>query len=519
MKALRKLFPVLLAILLVATATFGALQAAAFYYGQWVGFGTVTGTSARTVASGVTYDNLYVSGTYGGNQRLQTMTFNPKTGNYVPLVYTKYSGYGDTTYNSAVKAESLGYDVKGAVNASFFSFTGASCNTYGGVNISDGKIMQGSNSHGQTWMLAFDSDGSANLVWSKVTFSMTAKNGAWSAPVENVNICPETTYTGIYYYDEFCGSNTDTKAAGVEIVFEKQNGTQLTVGGTLEGKVVAVRSNTSSGGSIGANRFVLYASNSSSYAASLRGLAIGDTVKITATETVAGAKTIMENCNSAFVTYGYHIVSNGQNVTASNGLGESFNTARAQRSAIGIRADGSIVLVASSGRTSSYAGLTVYELADYLISQGCVTAVNLDGGGSTQMTVENTSGNLEAVLSSSRRVANSILIVARPAVSSADKNTLNSLLSQANTLVATHILSGNTAYLDSAISYAFGIYNSPKAMPGDYTKAIMRLREGIAGVTVSGYRAGIFQLDTTQSLRSSASASASSLAQIPAGKV
>ena len=518
MKALRKLFPVLLAILLVATATFGALQAAAFYYGQWVGFGTVTGTSARTVASGVTYDNLYVSGTYGGNQRLQTMTFNPKTGNYVPLVYTKYSGYGDTTYNSAVKAESLGYDVKGAVNASFFSFTGASCNTYGGVNISDGKIMQGSNSHGQTWMLAFDSDGSANLVWSKVTFSMTAKNGAWSAPVENVNICPETTYTGIYYYDEFCGSNTDTKAAGVEIVFEKQNGTQLTVGGTLEGKVVAVRSNTSSGGSIGANRFVLYASNSSSYAASLRGLAIGDTVKITATETVAGAKTIMENCNSAFVTYGYHIVSNGQNVTASNGLGESFNTARAQRSAIGIRADGSIVLVASSGRTSSYAGLTVYELADYLISQGCVTAVNLDGGGSTQLTVENTSGNLEAVLSSSRRVANSILIVARPAVSSADKNTLNSLLSQANTLVATHILSGNTAYLDSAISYAFGIYNSPKAMPGDYTKAIMRLREGIAGVTVSGYRAGIFQLDTTQSLRSSASASASSLAQIPAGK-
>ena len=340
MKALRKFFPLLLATLLAAAVIAGALQAAAFYSGQWVGFGTVTGASARTVASGVTYDNLYVSGSSGGSQRLQTLTFNPKTGNYVPMVYTKYSGYGDTTYNSAVKAESLGYDVKGAVNASFFSFTGASCNTYGGVNISDGKVMQGSNSHGQTWMLAFDSDGSANLVWSKVTFAMTAKNGAWSAPVENVNICPETTYAGIYYYDEFCGSNTDTKAAGVEIVFEKQNGTQLTVGGTLEGKVVAVRSSTSSGGAIGANRFVLYASNSSSYASSLRGLAVGDTVKITATETVSGAKTVMENCSSAFVTYGYHIVSNGQNVTSTNGLGESFNTARAQRSAIGVKADG-----------------------------------------------------------------------------------------------------------------------------------------------------------------------------------
>ena len=430
MKALRKFFPLLLATLLAAAVIAGALQAAAFYSGQWVGFGTVTGASARTVASGVTYDNLYVSGSSGGSQRLQTLTFNPKTGNYVPMVYTKYSGYGDTTYNSAVKAESLGYDVKGAVNASFFSFTGASCNTYGGVNISDGKVMQGSNSHGQTWMLAFNSDGSANLVWSKVAFAMTAKNGAWSAPVENVNICPETTYTGIYYYDEFCGSNTDTKAAGVEIVFEKQNGTQLTVGGTLEGKVVAVRSSTSSGGAIGTNRFVLYASNSSSYASSLRGLAVGDTVKITATETVSGAKTVMENCSSAFVTYGYHIVSNGQNVTSTNGLGESFNTARAQRSAIGVKADGTIVLVASSGRTSSYAGLTVYELADYLISQGCVTAVNLDGGGSTQMTVENASGNLESVFSSSRRVANSILIVARPAIPASDRSTLNSLLSQ-----------------------------------------------------------------------------------------
>lgn len=518
MKAARKFFLLILAILLVATAASGALQAAAFYYGQWVGFGTVTGTSARTVATGVTYDNLYVSGTYGGSQRLQTLTFNPRTSDYVPLVYTKYSGYGDTTYNSAVKAESLGYDVKGGVNASFFSFTGSSCNTYGGVNISDGKVMQGSNSHGQTWVLAFDSEGGADLVWSKVTFAMSAKNGAWSAPVENVNICPETTYTGIYYYDEFCGNNTDTKSAGVEIVFEKLNGTQLTVGGTLEGRVVAVRSSTSSGGSIGAGRFVLYASNASSYASSLRGLSVGDTVEITATETVSGAKTVMENCSSAFVTYGYHIVSNGQNVTSSNGLGEAFNTARAQRSAIGIKADGTIILVAANGRTSSYAGLTVYELADYLISQGCVTAVNLDGGGSTQMTVENSSGSLGTVLSSSRRVANSILVVERPSISSADRNTLDSLLSQANALVDTYVLAGDTAYLEAAISYAEGIYSSSKSMPGDYTKAIMRLRDGMEGVAVSGYRTGIFRLDTAQPLRSAASASAGRLASIPAGR-
>ena len=55
-------------------------------------------------------------------------------------------------------------------------------------------------------------------------------------------------------------------------------------------------------------------------------------------------------------------------------------------------------------------------------------------------------------------------------------------------------------------------------MPGDYTKAIMRLRDGMEGVAVSGYRTGIFRLDTAQPLRSAASASAVRLASIPAGR-
>lgn len=517
MRALRKLIPFILAILLVATAASGVLQAAAFYYGQWVGIGTVKSASSQTVATGVTYDNITLTDTSGSSQAIKTLTFNPQTSDYVPLVYVNYSGYGGTTYNSAVAAENIGYDVKGAVNASFFSFTGASCNTYGGVNISDGKILQGNNSYGANWMLAFNSDGTAQLVYSKVAFSMVAKGGAWSAAVDCVNICPETTYTGIYYYDEFCGTKTDTKAAGVEIVFQKQNGTELTVGGTLEGKVIAVRSSTSTGGTIGSGNFVLYASDSSAYASYLRGLAVGDTVEITATETLSGAKTAMENCNSAFVTYGYHIVSNGVNVTSSNGLGESFNTASAQRSAIGIKADGTVMLMVSDGRTGTYPGLTVYELADFLISQGCVTAVNLDGGGSTQMTIES-SGSLSAVFSSSRRVANSILIVERPAIDTADISTLGNLISQATALVNNYVLSGDSAYLTSALSYANGVYNSSKSMPGDYTKAIMRLRDGIAGVTATGYRTGIFKLNSAQNLLSSASSSASAVATVPAGK-
>lgn len=520
MKIQKRLLSVVLSFLFLFSVAFGAISASAYYSGQKVGFGTVTSSSARTVGAGLTYDNTIVKGNSGGNQRLQTLTFNPKTSNYVPLVYSQYSGYGGTTLSTAKAAEAAGYDVKGGVNASFFSMTGSSCNTYGGVVISDGKIIQGNNDHDGCWELAFQSDGTANFIWSRVVYSIAAKNGAWTAPLNFVNICPDSaakTYTGIYYYDSACGTSTDTKAAGVEVVFEKLNHSELTVGGTLEGKVVAVR-NVSSGAAIGNNRFVLYASNSSGYAASLRGLAVGDTVKVTATETVAGAKTVMENCNSAVVTYGYHVVNNGVNVTSSNGLGDSFNKARAQRTGIGVKADGTVVIVASPGRTTSYAGMTVYELGDYLISQGCVMGINLDGGGSTQMTVENSSGSLEAVLSSSRRVANSILVVARPTISSSDRNTLSALIAQANTLTNGYALTGNVSALQTALSYANGVLASSKSMPGDYTKAIMRMNAALNGVTKVGYKTGIYRVNAASPLYTNASATGGSVASLPAGK-
>lgn len=485
MKIMRKLLPLLLTAVLLLSASGGLLSAAAVAVGDNAGFGKVTETTSRTVAEGLTYESTTVAGTVGGNQQLHTLTFNPKTSDYMPIVYSQYTGYGATTLNSAKRAESVGYDVKGGVNAAFFSFTGKSANTYNGVNICDGKILQGCNNHTEAWELIFNSDGTSALVKSKVSYSLSAQCGAWNAPLMYVNICPETTSTGtttgtgIYYYDTFCGTKTDTKAAGVEVVFEKQDHTQLTVGGTLVGKAVEIRANTSVGNPVGVTQFVLYASDESAYASYLRSFAIGDVVEISAEETVASSKTAMENCSSAVVTYGYHIVENGKNVTANDGLGEPFNTARAQRSAIGIKPDGTLVLVASPGRTDVNTGLTVYELADYMISQGCVTAINLDGGGSTQMVVENTSGSLIAPVAYGRAVANSILIVARPEINAETETALQTLIANADALVNNASYTGDVAAVKAALTYAKAVSASDRSMPGDYTKAIMRLQDAL----------------------------------------
>jgi hypothetical protein len=70
--------------------------------------------------------------------------------------------------------------------------------------------------------------------------------------------------------------------------------------------------------------------------------------------------------------------------------GEAFTSAqlgpRAPRAAVGQRADGRILLVAVDGRRPGYSiGLTNFELGQALVRLGAVTAMALDGGGSTTM--------------------------------------------------------------------------------------------------------------------------------------
>jgi len=515
---LKKIFAVCLSVLIILSACSLSAWAITFSVGAPLGSGIISSASNRTVAPGVTYSTAVYRDSSNDLQRVFALSFNPKTSNYMPFVYSKYSGYGATTINSATDAESkYGLNIVGGINGSFFSFVGTCCNTYGGVNISDGKVIQGQNSFGPTYMLVFDSAGNTDLVYSKVSYALKVNGSPWSGALEYINMYPYTLGTGIYYYDTSCGNNTDTNSPGVEIVFNKVNNTELTVGGTLKGTVAEKRNNVSSGGSIGRNQFVLYASNSSPWAASLRALSIGDTAEITVTETIAAAKTKMENASSALVTYGYHIVLNGVNVTSSNGLGSDFNNASAQRSAIGVKSNGELIIVATDGRTSTYPGLTVYELADMLIGLGCQTAVLLDGGGSTQMTVENSSGTLEAVYSSTRRVANSLLITQRPTIPTATKNTLSSLIASANTYLSNYTLSSQSqAQMEAALNYGTGVYNVSTSMPGDYTKAIMRLQEAIANVVITGYKTGIYQSSSSLVMRSAPSSGASTVTTIPA---
>lgn len=67
------------------------------------------------------------------------------------------------------------------------------------------------------------------------------------------------------------------------------------------------------------------------------------------------------------------------------------------RTAIGYTKEGNLVLIAVDGREGASVGMTLYELASFMKSIGCVNAMNLDGGGSTVMYVNGRVVNMPKV--------------------------------------------------------------------------------------------------------------------------
>jgi exopolysaccharide biosynthesis protein len=90
-----------------------------------------------------------------------------------------------------------------------------------------------------------------------------------------------------------------------------------------------------------------------------------------------------------------------------------FFLARHPRTAVGVRADGTLLFVTVDGRRPEESvGMSLPELTDLMLELGCVSAINLDGGGSTTMVIEGNVVNRPSG-GSARRNADAILLYPR----------------------------------------------------------------------------------------------------------
>lgn len=119
---------------------------------------------------------------------------------------------------------------------------------------------------------------------------------------------------------------------------------------------------------------------------------------------------------SALVGGGPRLLTDGtrpDDFTGVEHFGSNFIETRHPRTAVGFNADSTVVyFVTVDGRQPGFsAGMSLYELADFMISFGISHAVNLDGGGSTTMTVHDQVVNSPSDPGGERSVANALFAV------------------------------------------------------------------------------------------------------------
>ena len=180
------------------------------------------------------------------------------------------------------------------------------------------------------------------------------------------------------------------------------------LGQTLDSVVTEVRINPEYGGTHTIpNGALVLASDNTAYGHMLAKFKVGDSVsfEFTGNEKFYNVKQAI-GCGCIIVKDGNYL----ENTDVYH-----YKTAN-PRSAVGVTADGRIILFAVDGRQSGVStGMRLKELAEEMMKAGCVYAANLDGGGSTAMkaylafdskpyTVNKPSD------SSERRVANAIVV-------------------------------------------------------------------------------------------------------------
>ena len=339
--------------------------------------------TTQELLDGLTYINTVSEHTAG---RTESFVLELEEDSTVFPILLQSSGtvYGTATINAAVKqAQELGYQVLAAVNTDYFSTaTGVPM----GIVIEDGIYK--SDAAGNPAMVIVD--GEVLLCEEpEVTLTLTNRENDVEVIPNYFNKYRAST-GGVYLLNEhFSTVSTRTNSSGWFVRMKvtdydpEESGHQLTVNSRLKLEVTEVLQ-TSEALTIDAGEYILTADDASNRLSVFESFRVGDRIIL---ETACGDDDLSDAQWAGGV--GDTIVDKGKVTDSANWTKVDYvDFVRAPRTALGVRRDGTLVLYAVDGRQSSHSvGLTMTDLADEMVEQGCRWAVNLDGGGSTCVSV------------------------------------------------------------------------------------------------------------------------------------
>lgn len=310
---------------------------------------------------------------------------------------------------AAADLEEAGYRVVAGINGDFYN-TGNGLPV--GIVITEGQLRS---SDGGYYAIGFRSDGTALMGKPALRVSADLGYAVYDdfgdgtellRPIAGVNKARQTGGIYLYTYDFNAAHTTGNTQRGVDVVCSVEDG-QLAVGSTvtlIARRVVEAEGPTA----VGPDEMVLSANGQSGtyYVDALRNLPLGSEITVT----VSAADPAWEEADYAVGAL-YSLLENGA-------VNPSLPSGANPRTAVGRRSDGTLIFYTIDGRKSGHSiGATMTQVAERLAELGCDTALCLDGGGSTTLTVtapDATSAALTNVPSEGgeRAVSNQLFLVA-----------------------------------------------------------------------------------------------------------
>lgn len=366
---------------------------------EGVRLGVPLASSTRTIApdTELTQEVLYNGDV---RQAANYVTYSPG-GVVRPVVAYGNKLYGLSTINTINKFQNeSGHHVMAAINADFFaSSTGLPL----GMVITEGVVRS---SDAGSRAIGFFQDGGAMVGAPALSMQMERVEGGAAVPVHHINKLRRAG-GGIYLLTNDFSEQTRNNTQGIDVLLLVEEGAPR-IGGSMTAVVEdVIDANISM--AIPDGYAMLTADLDSGYYDALAQLAVGDRLRLT----IQASDPRWSSVDYA-VGCGEYLVQNGQPATSFEDAGiAGINP----RTAFGIKQDGSLVFYTLDGRRASHStGATLANLASELAALGCVTAVNLDGGGSTAIAAQIPGKSNAAVVNrpsdgSARRCANYIMLV------------------------------------------------------------------------------------------------------------
>jgi exopolysaccharide biosynthesis protein len=297
------------------------------------------------------------------------------------------------------------YNAIAAINGGYFRTTGTYRGDSAGLMKVDGKIL--SEPFGNRAAVGFIRKGNqTEIIFGHISFeAFIETNQKQKLSINGIN-CPRVENQIILYTPEF-HRTTLTDSNGVEATVKND-------------RIVSI-ANKKGSSRIPENSFVLSAIGTARDWV-LKNLKIGTRVRIQTKLIDVDADLKFKTRDSKWriaediVGGGPQLIKDGKVAITleQEKITENFSTTRHPRTAIAKLRDGKVLLVAVDGRQPNHSvGMSLNELADLLLEFGVIEAINLDGGGSTTMVVENKVVNKPSDQAGERPVSDALLVFLR----------------------------------------------------------------------------------------------------------